>query len=296
MPAFRSLRLRLCAAALCLLLAGGCSMVRIGYGHFDSVATWMAHDWFDLDAAQRDDFARRFERLHAWHRYGELPEYARFLEAVQQRARRGLRAADMLWLVDGFRQRYARIAAQGAADAAALLATLTPVQVAAFRQQLDRANRKFLSEHRSEEDEAARRRIVERRLLSRLHDWVGPLSDTQEARVTALARALPLVDRLRHRDRLRRQHELLALLELRGGERKVFTQRLREWLVHWEAGRDPAEEGLFADSWNKRAEMWEAIDRMLTPAQRDHLVQRLQDYIDDFRHLAEPRRGVTWAP
>lgn len=295
MPAFRSVRLRLCAAALCLLLAGGCSMVRIGYVHVDSVATWMVHDWFDLDAAQRDDFARRFERLHAWHRYQELPEYARFLGEMQQRARRGLRTADMRWLVDGFRQRYARIAERGAEDAAALLATLTPAQVAAFRQQLDRANHKFLDEHRSNEGETARRRIAERRLLSRLHEWAGPLSDAQEARITELARALPLVDRLRHRDRLRRQREFLALLELRGGERRVFTQRLRAWLVHWEGGRDPAEERRFEDSWKKRAELWEAVDRMLTPAQRDHLVQRLQDYIDDFRQLAEPRRGVASA-
>ena len=59
---------------LCLLLAGGCSMVRVGYGHLDTVAAWMAHDYFDLDAEQRDAFNQRFDRLHAWHRGEQLPE------------------------------------------------------------------------------------------------------------------------------------------------------------------------------------------------------------------------------
>lgn len=281
--------LRLALCALCLLLAGGCSMLRAGYGHFDSVAAWMAHDYFDLNAEQRDAFAQRFERLHAWHRREQLPEYAQFLAEIQARARRGLREHDMLWLVDGFKQRYARIAAHGAADAADLLATLTPEQVEAFRQQLDKANRKFLREQRTADGEAERRKVVRQRTLAQLRDWVGPLSDAQEARVSAMLQALPLVDKLRHEDRLRRQREFLALLEQRNGDRKAFTQRLRNWLEHWESGRSAEQARQFDESWKKRAELYAAVDSQLTAAQRQHLVHRLQDFIDDFRQLSAAR-------
>jgi hypothetical protein len=284
----------LAVLALCLLLGSGCSMVRVGYGHFDSVAAWMVHDYFDLNSDQRDQFAQRFARLHAWHRQTQLPEYAQFLTDFQSRAKRGLRENDMLWLVDGFRQRYARIAARGAADAADLLATLTPEQIETFRQQIDQDNRKFMREHRINDSETERRKVVQQRTLSQLRDWVGPLSDAQQARAITLLQTLPLVDRLRHEDRLRRQREFFALLELRSGDRTIFARRLRDWLEHWEAGRSTEQTRLFDESWNKRAGFYAAMDRLLTPGQRNHLVHQLQDYIDDFRQLATT--STTAAP
>jgi hypothetical protein len=287
-PLFRILLL-----ALLLLLSSGCSMVRVGYGHFDSVAAWMVHDYFDLNAEQRDLFAQRFERLHTWHRQTQLPEYAQFLADFQSRARRGLRENDMLWLVDGAKQRYARIAVRGAADAADLLATLTPEQVEHLRQQIDKDNKKFMREHRINDSEAERRKVVQQRTLSQFRDWVGPLNDIQETRVIALLKTMPLVDKLRHEDRLRRQRELMSLLEIRSGDRTVFAQRLRDWLEHWEAGRSAEQTRLFDESWRKRAELYAAIDHTLTPVQRKHLLSKLQDYIDDFRDLSKAQPAAA---
>jgi len=285
------LRMTLCL--LVLLLIGGCSVVRLGYSHLNSVATWMAHDYFDLNTEQRDNFARQFDRLHAWHRYEQLPEYAQFLEDMQKRAQRGLQTADMLWLIDGFRQRYAKIAVRAAADSADLLATLSPAQIEHFRKELEQNNRKFLRENRSEASETERRKVYEQKTLSQLHEWLGHLSDAQEARIIALLKSVPLVDRLRHEDRLRRQREFMVLMEQRNGDRKVFAQRLSDWLVHWEAGRSPRQAQLLDESWQKRAEFYAAVDRMLSTEQRSHLVFRLQDYIDNFRQLSERKPTIA---
>lgn len=286
---------RMLLPAIGVLLLGACSMVRLGYGHLDTAATWMAHDYFDLDAEQRDHFARRITRLHAWHRNEELPDYAHFLKEVQSRAQRGLQTQDMLWLVDGFKQRYARIAARGAPDAADLLATLSSEQITAFRRQIDRDNRRFLDENRTEGSLAERRRAMERRTLSQLRDWVGSLSEVQETRAVALLQQVPLTDGLRHEERLRRQREFLALLELRHSERRAFAQRLRHWLEHWEAGRGAEQARQFDASWRKRAEFYAAMDRTFTAEQRRHLVHRLQDFIDDFQQLAGRPPAATAA-
>src|SRR5690606_35316080 len=159
---------------------------------------------------QREAFSQAFDRLHAWHRQEQLPEYARFLDDIRQRAKRGLQAEDMLWIVDGFKQRYARIAARGGADAAGMLSTLSDQQIDAFRQQLDKANLTFLREHSSNDAETARSKAVERRTLAQLRDCVGPLSGGQEKQISKLLREVPLTDRMRHEDRLRRQQEFLA--------------------------------------------------------------------------------------
>ena len=37
-------QIRIVLLMLLLLLSSGCSMIRVGYGHFDSVAAWMVHE------------------------------------------------------------------------------------------------------------------------------------------------------------------------------------------------------------------------------------------------------------
>lgn len=277
--------LALCITLL-LLVTAGCSMVRLGYGQFDTIAGWMAHEYFDLEPAQRDNFSQRFERLHAWHRREQLPEYAQFLAEARTRAQRGLQASDMVWLFDGIKSRYALIAARAAPDAADLLVSLSAAQIDHLGKELDQANRKFLKENHTRETLAARRQHQQRNTLKQLRDWIGPLSDAQEVKVVALLQQVPLTDALRHEDRLRRQREFLALLDTRSGDRAAFARRVSDWLVHWERGRSPELTRGFEESWKRRAEFYAAVDKMLTAEQRTHLTHRLQDFIDDFRQLS----------
>lgn len=285
------LRLFLCACIL--MLAAGCSMVRVGYGQVDTLAGWMAHDYFDLEPVQRDDFSRRFEKLHAWHRRDQLPEYAQFLAETKIRAQRGISATDILWLIDGMKSRYAVIAVRAAPDAADLLAGLSDTQIDHLRREIGRMNDKFLKENRTLESVSVRRQRQQRTALAQIRDWVGPLSTSQESRIITMLQQVPLSDALRHEDRQRRQREFLTLLETRNTERKLFNQRVRDWLLNWERNRPPELARSFEESWIKRAEFYAAVDKMLTPEQRSHLTHRLQDYIDDFRYLATQKTAVA---
>lgn len=276
----------LAALLLVVLIAvlGGCSLVRFGYDHVDVYAAWKIDEYFDLESRQKDEFARRFARLHLWHRRAQLPDYAAFLDEMRTRVERGLAPADVHWLVDGVKARYAAIAARGAHDAAALLSTVTPAQLATLERRFERDNRRFVEEHGLGSPEDARRSRV-RRALAQVRDWVGHLSDEQEQKISALAAALPPVEQLRHEDRRRRQREFLALM----GERKDpqrFGSRVRDWLVGWERGRLPEHDRLFAESWQKRAEFYVAVDRLLTNEQRLTVMNRLRARSDDFRRLA----------
>lgn len=283
---------RALSALLCALLLGGCSMLRVGYGQLDTVAGWMAHDYFELEPVQRDVFNLRFQRLHQWHRREQLPEYARFFGDVRDRVQKGMRSEDVQWMVDGIKSRFAAIAARAAPDAAELLADLTPAQVDTLRKRFEADNRKFIREHRLDQPQAARKQAQQRRLLSQIRDWVGPLSAEQETRIIALIQPLPLSESLRHEDRLRRQKEFFALLEQRGN-RAAFAPRLRDWLVSWEHGRSPELARNMDDAWRKRAEFYAAVDKLLNPEQRSHLTGRLQDYIEDFRELAARGSGTS---
>lgn len=276
-------------AALLLVVSiavlGGCSMLRLGYGQLDTIATWRAEQYFDLDGTQREEFLRRFRPLHEWHRREQLPDYAAFLDQFGARVQKGLAPADVHWLLGGIRSRYAVIAERGAHDAAALLMTVTPAQLDALKHRFDRDNGRFIRAHRLDGGPEERQRARARRTLSQLRDWVGTLEPEQEQKIEAMARALPEIESLRHEERMRRQREFIELMGQRG-DAKAFAATLRRWLIDWESGRPPEHRRLFDESWKRRAEFYAAVDRMLTRDQRAHLLNRLQTHSSDFRRLA----------
>jgi hypothetical protein len=271
--------------ALSFAVLGGCSLLRIGYGQFDTYAAWVADDYFDLDSQQRQAFLAHFERLHEWHRYEQLPDYAAFLREARARVLKGLAREDMLWITDSVIARYRVLIERGANDAAALLLTVTPAQLETLQRQWDSGNRRFVREHRLDQDADAQRAAAVQHLLGRLRDWTGNLKVEQEEKIALLARELPLNARLRHEDRLRRQREFLQLMTQRA-DRAPFQERLRRWLLHWESGRDPEYARLWAEWPQKQADFYVAAFNLLTPGQRAHIAQRLQSYADDFTRLA----------
>lgn len=279
---------RALALALVLTLLPACSALRIGYNQADALLAWMADDYFDLDAAQKQDFNVRMSRLLQWHRREQLPDYARFLDEIKRRGRQQFTADDVAWMVDGVKSRYRVIAQRGTGEAAELLATMTPDNLQALERHFDKVNQKFIREYKATAPQAERKRARLQRTLKLVREWAGSLTREQEQRITALNDAIPNADHLRHQDRLRRQKEFLALLNLRHDKTR-FAPQLGVWLSQWDAGRSPAYEKAQAETFDKRVALYLEVERMLTPQQREHVLQRLQSYIDDIRALADQR-------
>jgi hypothetical protein len=277
---------RILAVGLLAAVLGACSLLRLGYPQLDTYATWYADEYFDLDLRQKQEFRTRFDQLHAWHRYEQLPEYAAFLADTKGRLERGLNQSDFLWVVGGVQERYRTIIRRSADDAAAVLMTITPEQLHTLQRQFDKDNRRFAREQRLDASIEEQRQATVRRTLSRVREWAGSLTSEQEESIAAMARELPLVHGLRHEDRVRRQREFMQLMQTRDDDPSKFAARLRHFLLNWEEGRDPRYERMFKESIEKHAELYVAIARMLTPAQRAAVTRRLQGYIDDFTRLA----------
>lgn len=272
--------------AVAIASAAGCTMLRLGYSHLDTFAASTADDYFELDPIQKHEFSTRFDRLHAWHRREQLPEYASFLKAADARIQRGVTRDDVVWFLDGLDERYRTIVRRGVDDAVAILVTITPEQLNALQRQWEKDNRKFVREHRLDGSPEDQRGARAKRTLSQIRDWTGALTDEQEQRIIAMSNKPPSIERVRNEERLRRQREFLKIMELRGN-REDFAKRLRHWLLNWEEGRTPEQAKLFREAREKRIDIYLASAGMLTPAQRTHLSNRVQGFIGDFTRLAE---------
>jgi hypothetical protein len=286
---------RLIAAACCFGLLAGCSMIRVGYGHLDTYAAWKANEYFDLEAHQKDEFARRFNRLHEWHRYEQLPDYAAFLSQARKRLDRPLQPEDVEWFIEGVKTRYARLVTRTVDDAAALLHTITPAQLENLRRQWEKDNRRFARDYRLTGSTEDIKRARARRTLALARDWVGNLTHEQEQRIIALADDLPVTEKLRHEDRMRRQREFLELMKQRGEDRNEFAARLRQWLIDWDQNRAPEYAQRSHEWFTRRVQMLIEIERMLHPHQRAVALARIEHYIEDFTRLAQRPHARTAA-
>jgi len=282
-----SLARALLVGAFALVAVAGCSTARMGYTHLDTIALWTADRYFDLDEQQSRVFRARFRRLHEWHRYEQLPDYANFLAQTKTRFERGLTAEDANWFIAGLQQRYAIIVERGVDDAAAILLTITPQQIEVLQTRFDKLNQRFAGEYEIASSIEDQRRATLQRTLENCRDWFGSLSVSQEALIRDSVGRMEMIGPLRQQDRMRRQREFLVLMQQRG-EPAVFREKLRDWLIHWEAGRSPEYQRAFARSRDERIALLVALDRTLTSHQRTMAAGRIQDYIDDFKALSSP--------
>lgn len=284
-------RCRLTLLLLLVALIAGCSALRLGYRQADTLLAWRANEYFDLNPLQKHELDVRLEPLLIWHRYEQLPEYAAFLATAIKKAQAGLKHDDIVWFVDGFKARYRVIVNRGAVDAAEMLATLAPEQIVALQKRWDKDNRKFVSENELDGSLEKRKRARLKKTLSQIVDWTGSLTYEQEQKIEVLLDAVPLIEHLRHADRIRRQQEFLQLLNLRTNQRE-FRPKLQAWLLDWERGRTPEFEQLSGEVYAKRIAFYLALDKLLTHGQRQIVLHRLQDYVDDCKALSEkPRRA-----
>jgi hypothetical protein len=185
------------------------------------------------------------------------------------------------------KSRYARIVSHAVDDAAALLYTVTPAQLETLQREWDEDNRRFVREYRLNGSSEEIRRARARRTLEQVREWTGRLDTDQEKRITVLTDALPLVEKLRYEDRLRRQREFLQLVRERGEDRARFAATLRAWLIDWDKGRAPEYARRYREWLAQREQMIVEIERMLKPHQRTLVLTRLQRYVEDFTRLAQ---------
>lgn len=274
-----------------VLALAACSLTRVAYNNADTVARFMADSYLDLDAAQAEDLSSHIARFHRWHRTNELPVYAALLRSASRRAAQGITAEDVTWALGNLRARYRGLAAGVAEEAAPVLATLGPTQLAALEHKFAEENEKYAKKYLAPDDRKRRRAQLDR-AVDRIEDFTGDLTGAQEALVERFVLSHERHVVLRFEDRRRWQRDSLALLG-RHLEAHELGERLAETFRRPELHR--SEEFVREDRrWDEDLlRLIVDLDRTLSSKQRAHLVRRLEDYAEDFAVLAGKKSEST---
>ncbi len=284
------LPLRLALLLIAVLLLASCSAVRLGYGYADSLSRWWIDQYLDLSPEQDALSRERLGRFFTWHRKTQLPDYVSLLRRGKTLAAGQPTVADALTLGDDLIRRGRILAEQATPDFADLLASLSPAQIDRMAARFTEKNADLAKETRLAEGEAAQRQARHKRLLERAEYWFGNFSGEQEAALRRLIAGQDPGTQFWYEERLRRQRELLDLMRQVQRERlpreRIITL-LRDYAARFDLPSDPARLARALAMRRASAELAVAIHAMMTPDQRAHARQKLDDLIHDFTELSQ---------
>jgi Family of unknown function (DUF6279) len=276
--------------AACALL-GACSATRMAYDNADTALRFISSSYLDLDSEQTEDLRVRIVKFHEWHRANELPAYAALMRSASERTARGITEGDIAWGLDNVRAHFRTFMAKASEDAAPVLVTLSPEQIAALERKFAESNEKFSKEIMPSDDEK-RRRGQAKRTIDRFRDFAGELTPEQEARIRRFAVEHEHHVALRFEDRQQWQRDLIASLRAKPTAQDL-ARTLAQSFHHPERRR--------SETFIREDKAWDEdlgrlivdLDHTLSPKQRAHVVRRLSDYANDFAILAGEKKEAV---
>ncbi|MDP3671882.1 MAG: DUF6279 family lipoprotein [Telluria sp.] len=283
--------------ALCLivvmLLAAGCSSMRLAYNQGDTLLYWWLNAYLDLDADQGEWVRQDIDRIFQWHRKSQLKDYAQLLATGQRQLAGNLTEAELMADYREIKARTDVLALKAVPELAELAHSVRPEQIAKMEKKFRSKNEDYRDKFLSGDTEKRQKQRF-KKSMQQLELWFGNFSSAQEAVLRKVSDARPLNNEIWYEERLLRQKKIVALLRKVQQEKlgKEQTAALVEQLVKDILGRfdAPERKAFFDASIGGTIQMILTAVRIATPEQKAHAQRRMQGWIDDFKELAaEPQ-------
>ncbi|OIN54126.1 DUF6279 family lipoprotein [Pseudomonas costantinii] len=277
-------RLKPLAVLIILSMAlTGCNRVGLAYRNLDVIIPWTLSDYLGMHAGQKNWFNDKLKEHLAWHCTTQLPGYLGWLDRLQQ-------MVDNNQITDAALQARTIEAKQAIAEIAR---AITPSAIELLRdlddQQVKEMNDALAKDLRKRQDEYLKppleQQIQERaeRMNKRLDTWIGPLSASQQRRVTAWSMALGEQNQEWIGNRARWQAQFIDAVQQR--HNADFPQKIQQLLVDRESLWTPQYRVTYAQAETAARSL--IVDLMVesTTQQRQKLTRKIEKVRSDFQAL-----------
>jgi hypothetical protein len=264
--------------------------VGLAYRNLDVIIPWTLSDYLEMNAGQKSWFNDTLKEHLAWHCTTQLPGYLDWLDRLQQ-------MVDTNQVTDAALQTRTAEAKQAIAESAR---AITPSAVELLQglddQQVQDMEQAFAKDLRKRQDEYLKppleQQIKERaeRMNKRLDAWLGPLSASQQNRVTAWSIALGEQNQQWIGNRAHWQTLFIAAVKDRHSS--DFPQKIEQLLVNRESLWTPEYRQAYAQT--EAAARSLIVDLMAesTVQQRQKLTQKIDKVRSDFKALKCLKAGT----
>ncbi|MNS37514.1 hypothetical protein D3C72_697320 [compost metagenome] len=272
------------AVVLAVTLAlGACSRVGLAYRNLDVIIPWTLSDYLDMNGEQKIWLDERLKEHLSWHCTTQLPGYLDWLDRLQTMvATNQVTDAALQARAHEAEQAIAETAREITPSAIELLQGLDDKQVAEMNDAFAKDRRKRQEEYlKPTLDQQIKERSA--RMEKRLNDWLGPLNNTQQQRVTTWSRALGDQNTQWLANRVHWQKQFSAAVAQR--QSPQFPQRIETLLINRESLWTPAYRKAFANTEAQARSLFVDLMAASTPSQRERLLKKIEGVRKDFSDL-----------
>jgi hypothetical protein len=255
-------------------------MTKVFYNYADLLVVNWLESYLELSETQSSDLNIKVDKFLAWHRKSELPRTILFLEELKDRYGNGMDKQDINWIRSESKVLLKRVLRYAEADIVSFLLTIDDYQVLEAKEKLSKKEDDWLIEQSKMSLEELRNLILERSYG--IHDnWLGSLESGQKELIATWIHPDPNWITIRLRNREKFQNDLIDFLK----SKEFLKTNINSWIndpgSHW----TDEYKSVIEDKWKE----WEMITLMLDahtlPQQREHAIDKLSQYIEDFKEL-----------
>lgn len=274
----RFLLITLCLAGLAF---AGCAATSLLYNHSDWLITRQIDGYFGLNRTQKTFVSSRLSGILSHHRREALPRYETVLRQARERVAHGLTTEDLDWAFTQYDQLREDLFGRFVSDGAEFIRQVNDPQVLRLKQALQ--TRLARDEDLLRDDPGKRLAKRTERFLGLAREWMGPLSAQQEQELTKLTMGFPDTLPTWYAHQVYRHEQLLALMASRQSDHTAV--RLENWLVHQDQDADPRFTEVTKQLRQHITELVISLDHSATPAQRRHVLSKLDELAAMIRRL-----------
>lgn len=286
----RPMRLVLAVMALVgLLLASGCTAIKLGYQTMPTWGHFQLDRYWNLDSSQSELVKARLESFQDWHRSTELPQYARLLGGIKDKLRAGpVEPSEVARWREAAEGRWLTMAQVAAPKLAELAVTLRPEQLDRMKKRIAEQN----VEHRKKvlpADPDKRQDNRAERIEERAETFFGRLNDAQREAIKRHVATVAVDDEAMYAERLARQQALVSVLERIVASRPSKDEaraQLEPVLAQMWKPRDAKRAALVEHTTSATDQLTANLVNAATPQQRAKMLARLEGWSGDFQQLA----------
>lgn len=282
------MKLHLLGLFCVVLMLSACSALKITYNNAPGLVGWWLDDYLDFTAEQQEILRPQLDKLHAWHRQHELPEYVALLEQMQAMAPNDVAAEDACLVLSAMFTRIEALNTQFEPMVAALAPGLSAEQISHLQQQLEESNEEWREEWMDGSDEERKGYRV-KQAIKRAEMFYGDLEAGQVDIIRARTAVSSFDPETSYAERLRRQQDAVQTLsQLRQGlPAGQANTEIHQFFLRMADSPNPAYRKYLAIVIAESCATTAALHNSTTAEQRALAVEKLRDYAADLRLLAK---------
>jgi len=285
-PVVRRSIIGVLATAL-VLVATGCSLIKLGYGQASGLTYRWLDRYVDFDNEQSLKVRHALDEALAWHRRTQLPDYVQLLARAEAEVAADATPERMCAWAGELRSRIEPVLQQLAPTIADVARTLSPAQLANIEKRFADTNEEYRDDHMQRNPQRRHKAEVKRE-VERAEMLYGRLDAAQRDLVAHSVTTSPYDVEVAYAERKERQQDVMSLVrrlrEANGGRDDAIAQ-VRAYLGGIDRSPRESYRRYSVRVTAHRCALASELHNSASAAQRNEAAKKLAGYRADAREL-----------